>query len=102
MRTPPLRRRSDQEPPGSPAPLRALIIDGHTEYREAIMRLASQFGFSVTGCGDGAEALEILHEGSFFDLLIVDSETPRLSGLELIGAVRDHDIHSDVYAVSAA
>ncbi len=63
------------------------------------MRLASQFGFSVTGCGDGAEALEILHEGSFFDLLIVDSETPRLSGLELIGAVRDHDIHSDVYAV---
>ncbi len=99
MRTPPLRRRSDQEPPGSPAPLRALVVDGHTEYREGIARLASAFGFSVTECGDGAAALEILHEGNIFDLLIVDSETPRLSGLELIVAVREHDIHSDVYAV---
>ncbi len=98
MRTPPLRRRTDQEP-GSLAPLRALVVDNHADYRESISRLASRFGFAITGCGDGAAALEILREGSIFDLLIVDSETPRLSGLEIISAVRAHDVHADVYAV---
>jgi diguanylate cyclase (GGDEF)-like protein len=98
MRTPPLRRRTDQDP-GTPSPLRALIVDGHERYREAICQLASQFGFTVTSCADGESALAILHGGSIVDLLVVDADTPRLSGLELITAVRAHEIHSDVYAV---
>ncbi|HSP15117.1 MAG TPA: diguanylate cyclase [Thermoanaerobaculia bacterium] len=98
MRTPHLRRRTDQET-GSPAPLRALVVDNHDDYRKYIAELAAKFGFAITGCGDGAAALEILHEGSIFDLLIVDSETPRLSGLEIISAVRSHDVHGDIYAV---
>jgi diguanylate cyclase (GGDEF)-like protein len=98
MHAPHLRRRTDQET-GSLAPLRALVVDSHEDYRKYIADLAGKFGFAITGCGDGFAALEILHEGSIFDLLVVDSETPQLSGLELISAVRSHDVHADVYAV---
>ena len=98
MATPTLRRRTDLEA-GSTVPLRALVADDHESYREYVIRLASRFGFSVTACADGAEALAMLHLGASFDLLIIDQEMPRLTGLELIAEVRADEAHSDVYAV---
>src|SRR5215210_6216521 len=98
MRTPPLRRRTDQEA-GSSLLLRALVVDDHEPYREYVASLVSRFGFHVTSCADGADALEILRSGTPFDLLVVDFEMPRLSGLELITAVRAHENYRDVYAV---
>jgi CheY-like chemotaxis protein len=41
----------------------------------------------VTICGDGIEALEAF-EGGRFDLVIVDIEMPRMSGLDVIRAIR--------------
>lgn len=98
MRTPPLRRRTDQEA-GSSVPLRALVVDDHEPYREYVASLVSRFGFHVTSCANGADALDILDSGPPCDLLVVDCEMPRLSGLELITLVRANEQHSDVYAV---
>jgi diguanylate cyclase (GGDEF)-like protein len=97
MRTPPLRRRTDQET-GDPISLRALVVDDHEPYRDYVASLVSRFGFTVTACADGAEALDILREERF-DILIIDREMPRVSGAELITAVRALENHGDVYAV---
>jgi diguanylate cyclase (GGDEF)-like protein len=98
MRTPPLRRRTDQET-GDSVPLRALIVDDHEPHRDYVASLVSRFGFNVTACADGAEALEILRDRGPFDLLIIDREMPRVDGLELITAVRALENHGDVYAI---
>jgi two-component system, cell cycle response regulator len=99
MLTPPLRRRTDQEA-GSTVRLRALVVDDNDVYRDYVTSLVSRFGFEVTACADGVEALEVLSTGGeFFDFLVVDCEMPRLGGLDLIRAVRTQESHHDVYAV---
>jgi two-component system cell cycle response regulator len=99
MLTPPLRRRTDQED-GSTVRLRALVVDDNDVYRDYVTSLVSRFGFEVTACADGVEALEVLSTGAvFFDFLVFDCEMPRLGGLELIRAVRTQESHRDVYAV---
>ena len=98
MRTPPLRRRTDQET-GNSAPLRALVVEDHESYREYFVSLVSRFGFSATTCASGAEALDVLSDGSRFDIVIIDREIPQVSGVELIAAVRALESHGDVYAV---
>lgn len=99
MRTPPLRRRTDQEAP-STTQFRALVVDDHDTYREYVTSLVSRFGFEVTSCADGAEALEVLSTGDhFFDLLVIDCEMPGMGGFELIKHVRANESHRDVYAM---
>ena len=99
MRTPSLRRRNDPET-GSPAASRALVVDDHAEYRDYVKSLVSRFGFEVSACADGAEALDLLSAHlEFYDLLIVDYEMPRVSGLEMIKAVRAHEHHRDASAI---
>jgi len=94
----PLRRRSDFEP-GEPAPLRALVVDDDENYRFLLSTLISRFGFNVTAVMDGVQALATIAEAPLFDLLIVDCEMPRLSGLELITSIRAEERYADVYAV---
>src|SRR5690242_12608675 len=99
MQNPPLRRHNDPES-GSTVTLRALVVDDHDEYREYVTSLVSGFGFHVTACADGAEAIEVLSSGvQLFDLLIVDYQMPRIDGFGVIGAVRKHEHHRDVYAI---
>jgi diguanylate cyclase (GGDEF)-like protein len=94
----PLRRRTDLEPNESPA-LRALVVDDDDNYRFFLSTLVSRYGFTVTGVMDGHYALSAIADAPVFDLLIVDCEMPRLSGLELITAIRAEDRYSDVFAM---
>ncbi|GAC1438400.1 MAG: hypothetical protein NVSMB68_10130 [Thermoanaerobaculia bacterium] len=99
MLPPPLRRRTDAEA-CSNALLHALVVDDHEGYRDYVAALVSRFGFHVTTSADGAEALEVLSRGAqVFDLIVVDCQMPRLTGLELIAAVRAEGRHRDVYAM---
>ena len=93
-----LRRRTDQEAADA-SPLRALVVDDHDAYREYVASLVSGFGFSVTACADGAEALVTLARDPHYHLMVIDCEMPRIGGMSLIGAIRaDHRI-SDIYAI---
>jgi two-component system, cell cycle response regulator len=98
MRTPPLRRRTDHDSSDA-APLRALVVDDDEAYRRWVSDVVSRFGFTVTACGDGAEALVALRQSPPFHLLIVDCEMPRMSGLALIAALRATEEWSDLYAM---
>ena len=98
MSTPPFRRRTDSIP-GEPSSLRALVVDDDDNYRAYIVQVARRFGFAtVIQAGDGAEAMVLMRD-NHFDILIIDCEMPRISGLDLIAAVRAQERHADVYAV---
>ena len=93
-----LRRRTDQEAADA-SPLRALVVDDHGAYREYVASLVGRFGFTVTACADGTEALVTLAKDPDYHLMVIDCEMPRMGGMSLIGAVRaDHRI-SDIYAI---
>lgn len=93
-----LRRRTDPDA-GTASPLRALVVDDHPPYREYVASLVRRFGFSVDVCGDGTDALVTLRANPDYDLLIVDSEMPRMSGMSLIAAIRKDQRLNDVYAI---
>ena len=98
MRTPPLRRRTDHDTADA-APLRALVVDDDEGYRRWIAEVVSRFGFNVTACGDGADALAELRQSPNVHLVIVDCEMPRMSGLALIAALRATEEWGDLYAM---
>jgi diguanylate cyclase (GGDEF)-like protein len=91
-----LRRRTDTDRHTSP--LRALVVDDDENYRVFMRALLRRLGFDVSTAADGSEAEEAVDEHSF-DLLVIDCEMPRVSGLDLIAAVREHSVCSDTYAI---
>jgi len=48
-------------------------------------------GYEVTDVEDGREALDLLEDGEVPDLLITDSNMPRMNGLQLVRAIRDKE-----------
>jgi two-component system response regulator YesN len=55
----------------------------------------SVYGFDVVGhCGDGITAMEFILR-TLPDLVLINDDLPRLSGLELINHIREHGISCD-------
>ena len=48
-------------------------------------------GYDVEEAEDGQKVLEILEEGEIPDLLITDSNMPRVNGLQLVRRLRESD-----------
>jgi diguanylate cyclase (GGDEF)-like protein len=93
------RRRSDRSgAPEHSETLRALVVDDDPHYRTYVAAITRRVGFTVEVACDGAEALARL-EHEHFDLIVVDHEMPRMTGIEMIAYVRGNEITSLVYAV---
>src|SRR5687768_5951794 len=86
------QQRTDAEP------LRLLVVDDDTGYAGYVSALMRRLGFQVAGAADGDAALAELAVRSY-DLVIIDMEMPRLSGLDLIARIRDDDRTRAMYAV---
>jgi EAL domain-containing protein (putative c-di-GMP-specific phosphodiesterase class I)/CheY-like chemotaxis protein len=75
------------------APSRGLIllVDDEPAIARAYSRTLGQAGFTVVTAGDGKEAAEAAHEKSF-DVIVSDIAMPEMDGLDLLRAVREHDL----------
>jgi diguanylate cyclase (GGDEF)-like protein len=93
----PGRRRSDQNCHDSVA-LRVLIVDDDADTRVYIAALLKRLGFDVTQAIDGAQAAAEIDQRAF-DLLIIDYEMPRMSGITLIAHVRASEHCCEAYAL---
>jgi two-component system, OmpR family, aerobic respiration control sensor histidine kinase ArcB len=85
-----LRRK--QTPPADDAPvdltgLRILLAEDNKTNQLVATQMLRAMGAEYSVASDGLEALEIL-ERERFDLALLDIEMPRMTGLELIRAVR--------------
>jgi two-component system chemotaxis response regulator CheY len=68
--------------------MKILVVDDFSTMRRIIKNLLQDIGFSNTSeADDGQTALPMLKSGDF-DLLITDWNMPRMTGLDLLRAVR--------------
>ncbi len=64
-----------------------LVEDDQLMLKTIILRLKKE-GHDITSCTDGKEAIEQI-ENQFFDLIITDIMLPYVSGLEIVGIVKE-------------
>jgi CheY-like chemotaxis protein len=72
-----------------PATHRILLVDDDRGLRHVLSALLQEAGHRVESAGDGPEALEMLGEGSSFDLVLLDIGLPSMSGLDVLARARD-------------
>ncbi len=65
----------------------ALVVDDTQTNRALLTSILRQIGFETTEASDGEEAWRLL-QCRGFDVVVSDFEMPRLSGIELLSAIR--------------
>ena len=81
---------------------RILCIEDHADTREVISVLLAQAGYEVTCAESPFEALSLVKNTQRFDLYIVDTWLPGMSGLELSNNLREFDGAIPILFFSAA
>lgn len=68
--------------------LRVLVVDDEEDIRLGLRKLVSRLGAEVEAAADGAEALELVKDRGA-DIILTDLMMPRMSGQELLVAVKE-------------
>ncbi len=79
--------RTDGAPERALSGLRVLLAEDNPTNQMVASQMLRALDAEVVICGDGVEALERF-ESESFDLVVVDIEMPRLSGLDVIRSIR--------------
>ncbi len=80
---------------------RVLIVDDEEPIRRAFGRLLQQDGHEVLSAADGREAVKFLSQSSTLDVIVSDINMPQMNGLELLRAVREHEMDLPVILITA-
>lgn len=80
---------------------RVLCTEDHEDTRDLIIFVLTQAGFE-TECADNAEAAIELAKANQFDLYLVDSWLPDVSGIGLCEALREFDKKTPILFYSGA
>ncbi|WP_300674184.1 response regulator [Desulfoluna sp.] len=63
--------------------LQVLVAEGNVTLKRVLERMLISFGFGVTCCKNGMDALSLLAGKHSFDLLLVDMNLPDMDGVEM-------------------
>lgn len=77
-----------------------MIVEDDESVREMMDIALSQAGYQVSAVSNGQSALDLLNRQRF-QLVLLDVHMPRMSGLELLGAMRRMKTAPPVVMVSA-
>jgi EAL domain-containing protein (putative c-di-GMP-specific phosphodiesterase class I)/CheY-like chemotaxis protein len=80
---------------------RILLVDDDVAILRGVQRLLEMSGFAVHTADDGAAAIEALEHNSF-DAVVSDITMPRVTGIELLKAIRGRDLDVPVLLMTAA
>jgi len=80
--------------------MRLLVVEDELRLAHALRRGLVADGFSVEVAGDGATGLELARHGDF-DAVLLDVMLPRLSGYDLVRALRQEENWVPVLMLSA-
>ena len=72
-------------------PQRILVVEDEPDIRKLDAEVLRASGYQVVNAKNGLAALHTLNN-DHFDLVIVEEEMPKLTGLELVKALRSEDI----------
>ncbi|MCC6214760.1 MAG: EAL domain-containing response regulator [Polyangiaceae bacterium] len=93
--------------PGEEAPRsarvaqRVLVVDDEAPMRRAMARVLAAAGFEVDEADDGADAARRASAGEY-DVVVSDIMMPKMSGVELLRAIRQADLELPVVLVTGA
>lgn len=96
----------DSKPSGTatPEPLnpgrRILVVDDEPLIRKINLEILVDAGYQVDTAEDGATAWDALQQNDY-DLLVTDNQMPEVSGLELMGKMRDASMKLPVIMATA-
>jgi len=76
----------DPDPPAGRSVV--LVVDDDFDIREALSDVLASEGYNVLTAADGSEALETLRGGIRPAVMLLDLMMPRVSGVEVIDALR--------------
>lgn len=79
-----------------------LIVDDSAAVRSALQDLFELSGFHVQTAGDGEEGLNVLQEGSHWDLVLLDVKMPKLNGFDMLREMRRNGSKVPVVMLTAA
>lgn len=96
--------RKDAGQPSAPLPQRLLVVEDDPNERELLAGLLELYGFDVSTCADGDEALAALARGPRPDLVLLDMKMPRCNGREVVERIRATQELADLplFAVSGS
>ncbi len=77
-----------------------LLVDDDPDVVWGIGKYLTRVGCSVTTCGDGGEAIDVMRDKSF-DVLVTDIRMPHVNGLDLVDWVRRHRPGTRVVVMTA-
>ena len=80
--------------------LKILIAEDDRELRQLFSHILIKNGYSVTGVGNGKEALDAIDAG-YFDLIISDIMMPVMDGYDLVESLRESGNNTPVLMITA-
>ena len=80
---------------------RILYVEDHEDTRICVGALLKSFNYEVTAIGSAASALRMT-ENQRFDLYLLDSWLPDMSGFDLCRKLREFDAYTPIVFYSAA
>lgn len=92
---------TDQAPASEVAPHRGriLLVDDESDLLRAYRRALTGAGYQVETAGDGASAVETFQKGRFH-AVVSDIAMPHMNGVQLLRAIREHDLDVPVILVT--
>ena len=79
---------AEREPASTVRPLVVLAVEDDSLVLMNIAAMLEDLGHSVLEASSGEDALQLLRQNSHIDLVITDHAMPRMTGAQLIGAIR--------------
>jgi PAS domain S-box-containing protein len=88
--------------PRALVPLRVLLVDDNELVCETFLAVLHQAGHKVVCAANGEEGLECLERGAgvAFDVMLMDLNMPRMSGVELLERIRGRGLVRGILVVS--
>ena len=80
--------------------MRLLVVEDEHSLREDIARKLRLSGYEVDACADGEAALEAL-AAERYDLVLLDLNRPKVDGMLVLRALRQHELETCVRSMSA-
>ena len=70
---------------------RILVVDDEQVICDSLCHLLQEFGYEVVTAASGAEALKQFRAAGDFDVVVTDVKMPEMSGIDLLGELRQVD-----------
>jgi EAL domain-containing protein (putative c-di-GMP-specific phosphodiesterase class I) len=87
--------------PAQPSRGRVLVAEDEPPLARLITRVLVSAGYDVVSVGDGNAAVEAVQRGGF-DAILSDIQMPGMSGVDVLRAVREHDLDVPVLLMTAS